>query len=385
MLNNDDFENEKDFGSAQEHDSSDKDIPRWLQGFEDRQPEDTQPIAQEEKTSDAWGPELGEPYIGSIGEDAGDIDEHAPLSNSDSEDLPIGDNVDELHGIEDLEEQPGEALAEVNDMVEIPDDISFVDKNDFGNRLEDELPQAIAADDELPSPEGFMDISELDVSELPEQSILDDEPLRQGDLPDWLQEMITEAEGPQAVVQSSPALDDQEMPDEPLEITSKLHDEEVGSMHYETIPEEGHTDFELLDSDETISSKISPEGEETSPLSMPSEEDLRLQTEEEPDFDFSTITEDDPQLEQIQGFLATGNFEEAAPLIGFLLEEESHLELLESWLKEAVESDPEPSSQALEVLGDIAFKQNKPTDALSAYTKAIKQLLTNDEAFNEIN
>lgn len=197
--------------------------------------------------------------------------------------------------------------------------------------------------------------------------------------------MITEGEELQPEFLSSASIDYHDMPDEPLEITSNLPDDEVDPLHYEPVPEEGQTDFEMPESKPEFDTEITIAEEETSPLSMPIEEDVRLQAEDGPDFEDDPITNKDLHLARIKEFLDDGNFDEAAPFISALLEEESHLDELELWLNEAVDRDRETSSQALEVLGDIALKQNKPTDAFNAYAKAIKQLLVNDEAFDETN
>lgn len=386
MINNDELENDKDIGSEQESGSSDDDIPRWLQGFKDNEPDDTQPIAQEENSADAWVPEVGEPEIGHVGEDKVEADDDSALPHSESKDHRIEEISEETQSLDDRVEHPGEQISGVDDMVDLPDDISINDEIEIGNMLEEEMLQAInPSDDDLPSPEGFVDISGLDVSELPERPILDDEPLRQGDLPEWLQEMITEGEELQPEFLSSASIDYHDMPDEPLEITSNLPDDEVDPLHYEPVPEEGQTDFEMPESKPEFDTEITIAEEETSPLSMPIEEDVRLQAEDGPDFEDDPITNKDLHLARIKEFLDDGNFDEAAPFISALLEEESHLDELELWLNEAVDRDRETSSQALEVLGDIALKQNKPTDAFNAYAKAIKQLLVNDEAFDETN
>lgn len=384
MVNNDEFENKEDFGSEQEGDSSKADIPGWLQGFKDSEPDDTQPIAQEENAADAWGPEIGEPEIESVGEDEVEPNENSTFSDSDSIDSPMIEISEETQSLDDREGQLGEHISGVDEMVDLPDDISNNNEIEIGNMLDEDMPQAMSqSDGDIPSPEGFVDISGLDVSELPEGPILDDEPLRQGDLPEWLQEMITESEEPQPDILSSAAIDDQDMPDEPMEITSNLPDDEVDPFHYEPVPEEGLTDFEMPDSEAEFDSEITIAEEETSPLSMLIEEDVRLQADDGLDFEDSPVIEEDPHFEQIKGFFENGNFDEAAPFISALLEEESHLDELELWLNEAVDSDGETSSQALEVLGDIALKQNKPAKAFSAYAKAIKQLLVNDEALDE--
>lgn len=391
MINNDELENDKDIGSEHERGSSNDDIPRWLQGFKDSEPDDTQPIAQVENSADAWVPEMGEHEIGPVGEDEIEANDDSALSDSESIDHPIEEISEETQSLDDLEQQPDGHISDVDDLVDLPDDISINDEIEIGNMLEEEMPQAInPSEDDLPSPEGFVDISGLDVSELPERPILDDEPLRQGDLPEWLQEMITEAEEPQPDILSSAAIGDQDLADEPMEITINLPDDQVEPLQDESVLEEGQTDFLMpesqaeFDNEITVTAAKEKEEEETSPLLMPTEEDDHLLTEVGPSFDYSPIYKEDHRIARIKGFLDDGNFDEAAPFISSLLEEESHLDELELWLMETVENDREASSQVFEVLGDIAFKQNKPADAFNAYTKAIKQLLVNDEVFDEI-
>lgn len=171
---NDDLEN-KD--PKYEDNSSDDDIPLWLQGLVSNDQDDQGSNASEEDNEDSWLPELSDELEFSEDEqgfkEANDV-EH-PMEAMNKSNHQQSDHENELNQRKDKEEI---------DIDRLPNG-SY--SNDIGPTIDD-----------LPSSEGFMEISDMETTEfsIKNEAALEDEPLIEGELPEWLQEMIAEQEQP---------------------------------------------------------------------------------------------------------------------------------------------------------------------------------------------
>ena len=367
-----------------EDESSDKEIPLWLQGLTNDELEEPKPFASKEDVKDSWVPEIEE----TIEDDQVDDEE---IINLPVEPLDPGFHDQTTDERENMESEPTEEIQ----IDELPN-IKYSD--DIGPSLDD-----------LPSSEGFMDISTIDFSEVQKkvEPNIEDEALIEGDLPEWLQEMIAENEKPntgetelenleeqdivddQAPVQDLLNLDQIPSQDDPIEEEELVVDDDLGVVDIMNIEEDepapDSEDLVLLEpSSHLEETAIAIAEDETSPVVISKGDDLKLPlSQEEPIAEELNIVAEDEQLGRAKLHLDQGEFDQALPIINKLLEESIHLENLEMWIQEATENDEKTNSKVWELLGDITFRQDKPGEAFYAYAKAIKLLLKSDEVTDE--
>jgi hypothetical protein len=285
-----DDKDEKDnlFNEEQpEDETSDNDIPLWLQGLESDELEEPKPFVSKDDLKDAWVPEIEETIKDDqISDDQIDeeetMDTPAEPMHPGSHDLTTDDH-------ESMESEPTEEI----DIDELP---SIKYSDEIGPSLDD-----------LPSSKGFMDISEIDfsVSQKQEEPGIENEALIEGELPEWLQEMIAEQDEPKTSFVDPEKIEEQDIINDqaPVEVSSNFdqtpsQDEPIDEDERE-VKDDFYEDDILEVKDEIASDDQDPSsihtaskfdetaiaiaGDETTPIVISIEDDQNvLSTQEEP-------------------------------------------------------------------------------------------------------
>lgn len=206
---NDDLEN-KD--PKNEDNSSDEEIPLWLQGLvsNDQEKQDSNDL--EEDNEDSWLPELSDEP------DYSEDDQGRKEDNDPPPSLETMNTTNPKHADHENELNQSENKEEI-DIDKLPNGSH---SNDIGPTIDD-----------LPSSEGFIEISDIETTEfsLKDEPTLEDEPLIEGELPEWLQEMIAEQEQPQVTgindgVVEKHGLDEERKSDQEPKLQEPPFDEE---------------------------------------------------------------------------------------------------------------------------------------------------------------
>jgi len=401
----DENENKNNHENTSDHEPTSNDIPLWLQGLEARDPDETKPISPDKGGAASWIREIEAPGIDQSPDENADAERHDVAAEATSEAKIQGDIT-----IEDITE---------HQMTEISLDHDQGQHRDHLETEEAQSPESELTIAENAPHAGFVDISAMDISEPTgqEEVHLDDEPLREGDLPEWLQEMIaeTEEEAP-----SDAGFTEVKAPEEVEEFP--LEDHEIADTEEEPpgdagfielkAPDEGveyfFEDVELTVVEEVVQEISAVEGmpvpepelqveadadssaivadEEISPLEIAFEKEaISAPLKEEPQAEAESSVEQRPLLELAKEHINQGAIDEAVPLLRELLDEPDNLESLKVWLDEISESETAQNSDLMEIIGDVAMIQNKPDDAFDAYAKAIGILLNSGEVFDEIS
>jgi hypothetical protein len=377
-----------------------EEIPYWLQGFEESVPDETTPIVPDAKEGETW---IKESEISAS-------DEVLPPDSDDEvkASFPQIDNLDQpqphdsvLAEAEMETDQGSEDETSIeNEITEALDDYENTDEIEIDALPVDEFDEPVELEpDELPSPEGFVDISDLDLPEPPpsaDGAILEVE-AKEGELPEWLQEMISEPETsdikyaqPAQLPEEEPV---QESVDE-LDINWEKEDLEVESMEDEPAPLENVVEMDNTDVEQEVDVVINIADEDTTPISTIITEEISSEEEEpksielesdEQQTEFSENSEEKNTLEDLKYYLNQKHIHQALKIINDLDDEKTDYDEITPLLLAAAENDAQNNSDLWEVVGDIAMKQEKPHDALDAYTKAIRNLLANDKDDDEIN
>lgn len=404
-------------------DSSNDDIPKWLQGLENSEHEESKPYTPKNNVMNSWVPEINEETT---------ENKHVDRNKEEDEDDKEEEGPEEI-------KSPVEPI-ETDNQAEGTKDIETIEALDdeYTEEIEiDELPSVEYSDeigpslDDLPSSEGFMDISEMEVSGSPQQEepILKDkdEALIEGELPEWLQEMIAEQEKSRPDDFEPDTNKEQELVDDPTSHQDASALDEIASEEIPADEDELVKDFDLVSDDEKVEDAgqdleddyfVDKEleievGNDVEDAMLTDEEDVSLSeppsyidketaiaiaddatkpvvvSEDGPEIapEEDATTGDEPTEEQhelAKMHLYQGDYHQAVPIIQELLEDSSHLVELETWVKEATEGEAKNIKEMWEILGDIYLKQNKPDQAFNAYAKAIKYLLAEKEVNDEI-
>jgi hypothetical protein len=355
-----------------------EEIPYWLQGFEESIPDETTPIESDTKETETW------------------IKESA-ISPSE-EDIPPDSVLEEVE-MEDEEGSKNETSFE-NEITGAEDDDEVTDEIEIDAIPADEIAEPVEPEpDELPSPEGFVDISDLDLPEPPHQ---EDEDIlgveaKQGQLPEWLQEMISEPDTSEIIETELAQLPDEEPVQDSVDEKDMnwekehLEDEIVED---ESTPLEDIVEMEIIEIDQELEAGLTIADEDTTPISTIKEEDIssdkaepefiELETDETQSEPLETIVDKYP-LDDLKYYLDQKNIQKALEIINELDDETTDFGEIAHLLITAAENDAQNKCDLLEAVGDIAMKQEKPLEALEAYTKAIGILLANDEGDDEIS
>jgi hypothetical protein len=385
--------NDKPEGESEE-------IPYWLQGFEESIPDETTPIESDTKEGESWIKESGNAAS----------DEDLPPGSDDEVETssPQIDNFDEPQSPDSVLEETEVEKEEVsedetsfeNEITGALDDHEITDEIEIDAFAADELAEPVEPEpDELPSPEGFVDISDLDLSEPPHQedeAILEVE-AKEGELPEWLQEMISEPETPDFKESEPAQLPEEELVEESVDALDinweKEHLEDV-IVENEPSPLEDVDEMDITEVDQDLETIIAIADEDTTPISTIKTEDIssdeeeleaiNLDSDEQPG-KLSETSEVKYTLEDLKSYLNQKDIQQALNIVNELDDEITDFDEITPLLLEAAENDAPNNSDLWEVIGDIALKQNKSYDALVAYAKAIKYLFAKSEADDEIS
>ena len=400
----DENENKNNHENASEHESTSDDIPLWLQGLEARDPDETKPISPDKAVAASW---IRETEATKIDQSPGTTDEVGEVIAED-EASSLGEIQEEIK-VEDFTEDQMTELSLNLDQDQQEDDL--------GSEGE-QSPESEPTIDESASHAGFVDISGMEISEQADQEEvnLDDEPLREGDLPDWLQEMIAETEeespsdagfievkAPEEVEEFSiedheTTETEEEMPGDAGFIEIKAPDEvveyiieDVETTAAEEVVQEISAEEDIPVMEPELQADAAPDvtfaipEEETSPLELSLEEaEITPPLEEETYDEAEPSAEQKSLLETAKEHITQGAVDEAIPLLRELVDESDNLEDLKDWLDEIAETDIAQHSELMEIIGDVAMIQNAPGDAFDAYAKAIGILLKSGGALDEI-
>jgi hypothetical protein len=191
MDNHEEKENALNKRPDSESESQNEDIPLWLQGMEESVPDETKPIGSKQDQSGSWIREIDENTPVSASEDEPD-----PIQSDDPTDHEYETEID-LSSFDDTQTDHQEDSIQVKEDFDAIDDLESTEEIEIQAVSENPILDEMEPDiDALSSVDGFVDISEVGMIEQHVEATddLDDEPLREGDLPEWLQEMIAESE-----------------------------------------------------------------------------------------------------------------------------------------------------------------------------------------------
>ncbi|MBW6464941.1 MAG: hypothetical protein K0B06_00365 [Brevefilum sp.] len=399
--------NEKPEGEPEE-------IPYWLQGFDDDFQEKTTPIESDSNDDGMWINESDNaPTDEDVIPDLEDPDESSYPQTDIMDELEADDSDESEHEIE-IEEISEEASTIANNSTDAWNDREITDEIEIDTSPGEAEAELIEPDlDEPPSPEGFVDISDLDLPEPPqlENDVVFDVEAKEGELPEWLQEMISEPEEIEIkdteMTQGSEEEEDdddgEEEKEEEEEIKERIDALDVNweKEHLpDEITEEDHErDEDIFEMDSTevhedLDAVMTISDEDTTPVSTLKTEEILPEDEEpepieiegdEQEIEVREISEVDDPLDELKSYLDQGEIHQALKIINDLDEETTDIKEITPLLREAAEIHAQENSEVWEAIGDLALEHDKPQDALEAYTKAIKLLIESSEVNHEIN
>ena len=265
--------------------------------------------------------------------------------------------------------------------------------------------------------EGFLEISEIDLErdkvEESETSSSDAIVEEQEELPDWLEDMITDQQEPSTLHDEKE--DEEErlfMNDEPTQpvqiieenLSSVDQDQEQDitaaepSLALDEIEiKESESQIEevihIVDFDEGMTDEEPVPDEDFSPISdeegvdISGVEEGEKQNEEEQEDQDIIFGEEDWELEDQEPveipktlrfakyLLDQKEIDPAYKIFKTHINKSDHLEEIKAWITEAIDQKDLSKSNLWELLGDIAIKENEHAEALSAYTRSISILL----------
>jgi len=340
-----------------------------------------------------------------------DEDDNAVLQ--DLQNLPVkqGDLPDWINtlsqagGDEQISDEHIEEEQEKSDAIHFKSmDDSWDTEEPIEENIQNEKTEAI--NEIVQSDEGFVEISQFDLeaSDNLEKSEngLDQQNEEQEELPDWLEEMIEE---PETEISENMVFEDEAFnPDEatkpvivtPIETEHKEIDEdqpiEAAPLATDQPVEEFEEQFaenevfieDQVAEDLSIAEEEIPPDETLIEGEMLIEQVPTLDTEnvEELDADESHWHEEEllsPELPKTLKFakylLDQGEIEPSFEIFQTYVKKSEYLEEIKIWAKEAAATDKEKSNLLWELIGDLSLKQDKPDEALSAYTRAISKLI----------
>ncbi|HQA29178.1 MAG TPA: hypothetical protein PLA02_08200 [Brevefilum fermentans] len=426
--------------------SDNKGIPLWLQGIDDLDENETKPTKLSEEQASPWIREIDADYSEQDGEGEAELSEPAqPISakaDSEADGTPIDEGRDDAPFIEESGHSPvdeEDASDDIEDW-EITEEIAVIE-------LSEELDDvSIDTDfDETTLEEGFVDISEVGLSKTQndQAEISGDEPLREGELPEWLQEMIAEAEIESEQPETETALMSEVEPFPNADISDSINSEEDLVSEIIAPDEEIPSfDFETHDSDFDLDYALAIAKEDTAPVVLPADEEITDMASgideafpvEDNEIEIDEVTSE--QADEIELSLVEEEVEEnqaideSTPLFKDMARTETMLDQNEdlkeilldevplgtdadqlSWIEQQLDqgqidealpiiqdlveksshleklevwlkeySEQQPgSNKVMELIGDIALKRGEPEAAIKAYAKSLRLLLNNQE------
>lgn len=253
-----------------------EEIPLWLQGMEESQNDETKPIDAKSEQTGNWIRETEDINAESVGEDRSDSPDSASVFETE---IGLGafDETPQPGHTEGVPEN-GETMAD-----EIADGID--DHEITEEFVVESLTEQPPYDDndsdleEFTPDEGFVDISQFGLDQQTGDAVefIDDESLREGDLPEWLQEMIAESE--QDSIEEADVGVEEEL------IIPAPSEESQDSSIQKDIPEEAFPEPEevpTMDDEEAVEEKEVPETFLDEGLIMAEEDTAPVALYEEP-------------------------------------------------------------------------------------------------------
>lgn len=301
-----------------------EDIPLWLQGIEESAPDETKPIEPTGVPKGSWIREVDDNISDPMDDHGDDLSEYIdPDTHEFETEIEHGDFDNEKPDHE-LNVESNQDVSLVDDFIDVTDDLESTEEIDIQTVSDRPFLKEIEPDfDPTSSDDGFVDISGVGLPEQPleAEALLDDEHLSDGELPEWLQEMIAESEQEPETDELVPD-DDLDLGQVPQEIVPDLIDTEENtfaqdelSQQDEVLPPSEHQypesvpDYAITIAEEdttpislyTDEAHPSPQEEE---LSIPDEErstqDELPQSVDEGGFDQDSTSSEEEQLVELE-------------------------------------------------------------------------------------
>ena len=320
-------------------------------------------------------------------------------------DLPDWINtLSQAGGAEQISDEHIEEKQETPDAIHFKSlDDSWDTEADIGEKGYE---QSEGMEESIQPDEGFVEISQFDLEASDNleksESGLNQQSEEQEELPDWLEEMIEEPET--EIIKDIELEDEIFNPDEatkPVIITSVETEDKavIDEQSIEAAPlttdlpieekEEKFTEEEAL-IDDQAAEDLSIAEEEIPPSEVPFEDEMLI--EELPVLEIENVEAFDADegdwhdenllsaelpktLKFAKYLLDQGEIEPSFEIFQTYVKKSEHLDEIKIWAKEAAAADKEKSNLLWELIGDLSLKQNKPDEALSAYTRAISKLI----------
>ena len=385
MDNDDALENNQ---SEQEKESPQEDIPLWLQGIEDLEGiEDTNPVETSANAKDAWVKEISE-----------ELNETSDsLFDDDEKQLAQSQLPEWLREASEEESKPStqkdsseiektEPPIEVDPNLKVSEsetvDQGFVELASPHLSTDQEIDET--ASQEEPAEDEFIEIPTL-VTESPQDQEAHQQIDNGDELPQWLQEMISEpvenTDEDTEVGIAGNELDDLTTmyPERIEEVVSQQiedSDREIPQTVIDTSEPEG--DQEVLEKIDEITQE-----DETKPVDLqPVLEETPKHEVEQAEIERTLSDEQDHPLDFAKYQFDQGNIEQALEIFASLKDRPDNLQYLdkmEQILIEEVNHSAKDATDAWELLGDIALQNNKPDKAFMAFKQAIQLLLKSKE------
>lgn len=363
-------------------------------------------------------------WVREILEDRGEPDD-AMIEELDHLPVKKGDLPDWINTLSQSGQEPQLSDENIDSSQQSPNEIRYKSLDDswdtetpIDDNILEEQKEELEAD--IQPDEGFVEISQFDLEASEnidaEVSNFTEPDEDQEELPDWLEEMIEEpVEAARYVDEISDIASEYDEPTKPVIITREdLEDEDL--VEKQTLEESTITsDLSLkqqekgivMEEDEIAEySEIGDFGEEIPggekpiteeeilPIEEPIDNEILVEDEELPAIppdaglseksDAYEVNGDEEEIQE-EGFPKTlkfakylldqGEIDPSFEIFQTYVKKSAYLEEIKAWVQEAVMVNEAPSNLLWELLGDIAFKQNEPNQALTAYTKAISLLM----------
>lgn len=381
-------------------------------------------LTQEDKNGESEK-DASSQWVREILEDRGEQDD-AMIEELDHLPVKKGDLPDWINTLSQAGQEPQFSDENIESSQESPNEIRYKSLDDSwdtempidDNTFEEQKEKLKA---EIQPDEGFVEISQFDLEASEnidaEVSNFTEPDEDQEELPDWLEEMIEEpADAALDVDEITDIPSDYDEPTKPVIITReesededlvekqtleestitsdlslKQEEEEGIVMEEDEIPE--YSEIGDFGEDIPVEEKPIPE-EEILPIEGPTDNEILVEDEELPAIppdaglseksDAHEVNRDEEEIQE-EGFPKTlkfakylldqGEIDPSFEIFQTYVKKSAYLEEIKAWVQETVMVNEAPSNLLWELLGDIAFKQNEPNQALTDYTKAISLLM----------
>lgn len=428
-----------------------KGIPLWLQGIDEFDENETKPTKLSEEQAGPWIREINADDSEQNREGEIELSEPAQSisaeTGSEAERASIEEDRSDTPFIEESSQSSSDEEESSDDIEdwEITEEIAIIELSEGHGDI------SIGTDfDEITLEEGFVDISEVGLTRTQNDpaEISGDEPLRDGELPEWLQDMIAEAEIESEQPEAETALmsEDESLPKAEISDTL-ISEEDLVSDRIAPEIEMFSFDYKTHDTDFDLEYALAIAKEETTPVVLPADEEIPDMAsgieetypieddETETDLVPTELTDEiEPSLveEEIDVRQTIDDSsplsENIAPSEALLDHNEHPEEILLDEISLATDTDQlfqvkqqldqrqidealpiiqdlleksshleqldvwlkkyseqqSGSNKVMELIGDIALKRGEPDAAINAYAKSLRLLLNNQEGSHEL-